>query len=481
MKNNFLLEGHLAERLFNTPLLLEQGRAETMNHYLEKRMNGDLEINIEMSKHLDDEDEPKREVITRVEDVAIIPIVGSLVHRGGFIDSASGIQSYASIRQELLIAVNDPMVNKILLDIDSGGGEVEGNFDLAKLIREVNDTVKPVFAIANGSAFSGAFSLGVAAGDFFMTETGGVGSVGVIIQHVDFSDANKKAGIKVTNITAGDRKDELSSDFPLSKQALTLLQDRVDTLGNIFVEQVAEMRGISKQSVIDTQAALIFSEQAVNINFVDGIISFDDLLRELVNTDFQIETKQKGIQMFKKKVKENMEDDSATAEDEGDNVADLNLENDNEDAAEEVVKDEAEEKSKDTPDASVSVDPVKRASAIATHCAKAGVANLAAHYIESDMTIEQVKEKLNTEGTIKQACELAGKPNRAEEFIKAGTSISDVQKTLIEEASKDEPEISSSYDPESVQESLSELEKADGDLMVADAKAKREKFDKTSK
>lgn len=239
------INGYIAERVLNRPLLIEPSKARIIANYLETRFFGGFEKEAIIEFDSDDSESS----VQIIDGIAIVPIIGTLVHRGDNISAMSGILSYQNLRNMIVDAANNSKVNMILLDIDSGGGEVEGNFDLAHLIRHINDNIKPVVAIANGSAYSGAYSLAVAAGSLFVTPTGGVGSVGVIIQHVDISQNNEMNGIKITNIVAGERKAELSSDFPLSESGKEMLQNEVNRIGNMFVKLVADMRGISENAV----------------------------------------------------------------------------------------------------------------------------------------------------------------------------------------------------------------------------------------
>ena len=117
--------------------------------------------------------------------IAIIPVVGTLVKRAGAIDAASGLLSYTAIETMIMEAATDPAVGGILLDVDSPGGEVGGVFDLADLIREAREA-KPVYALAD-DAFSAAYLLASAADRIYLSQTGGVGSIGVIAVHVDES------------------------------------------------------------------------------------------------------------------------------------------------------------------------------------------------------------------------------------------------------------------------------------------------------
>ena len=151
---------YVQQRCFNKPLLLEPGKARVISDYLERRlgmMNGYMMPDVKMLEDDEYKSDPgggmvlnERPVISgKIEDVVVVPIVGSLVNRSGNMDAMSGITSHRAIRNEIVAAANDKTVRAIVLDIDSGGGEVEGNFDLGRLIRQVNDEIKPV-AIVTG-------------------------------------------------------------------------------------------------------------------------------------------------------------------------------------------------------------------------------------------------------------------------------------------------------------------------------------------
>lgn len=491
--SKFNLNGFLAERIFDTPLLIEPGRGRIIANYLEQRMMGNLPAPV---ANLHDDEEEEGGISGVIDGVAIVPIVGTLVHRGGFMDADSGILSYRQIRQELIAAADDPTINSIVLDIDSGGGEVEGTFDLARLIRQVNDEIKPVIAIANGSAFSAAYALGAAAGAFFMTETGGVGSIGTIIQHIDFSEQNKMLGIKVTNITFGDKKDEFSSDSPLSEEALQTIQERINTLGEIFVNHVVDMRGISRDVVINTEAALIFSAEAVKLNFVDGISSFDELLENLIDTEFPIgpiETRERISQMFpKSKAKKEALEEKAGTEPKGPNAAPEDIEKATaqpaaeEPAAPAATSEEpvaAPANSETNDDPAANTDPVERAAMISELCETAGMSSLAPEFMRGKLSLEDIKDRLDEKQQIKQACILAGKPDRAEEFIKAGVKLSNVQKTLIDERAAvddEQPEVSGVQKPEDYQEDLKAAATGEN-VVMANAIKRREEAEAKAK
>jgi membrane-bound ClpP family serine protease len=85
--------------------------------------------------------------------LAVVPIVGIIDQR-----SSSLGPSAQAIERDFDLAVSSPEVDGILLDIDSPGGGVTGIPELAAKIRAARQ-VKPVLAIANGMAASGAYWL----------------------------------------------------------------------------------------------------------------------------------------------------------------------------------------------------------------------------------------------------------------------------------------------------------------------------------
>jgi signal peptide peptidase SppA len=209
----------------------------------------------------------------------VIPIHGSLVKRSLGMEAASGLTSYGEIAAMLDAALADPQVSGILLDIDSPGGEASGSFELARRVREAA-AIKPVWAVANDAAYSAAYAIAASAQRLFVTETGGVGSIGVIALHVDQSVKDAKDGYRFTAITAGAHKNDYSPHEPLSDSAKTELQGEVDRLYAIFSEHVAAMRGLELDAVRATEAGLYFGGNAVNQGLADGVQTLEATLAE---------------------------------------------------------------------------------------------------------------------------------------------------------------------------------------------------------
>lgn len=266
---------HLASRLFGTPLLVHRAKLDVILAVLGDRLNiqppaADMAL------------PGPRKLPSGTPGIAVIPVHGTLVKRTVGLDAASGLTSYTEIAAMLDSALADPQVAGILLDIDSPGGEASGSFELARRVREAS-AVKPVWAVANDSAYSAAYAIGSAANRLIVSETGGVGSIGVIALHIDQSVKDANEGYRYTAVTAGTHKNDFSPHQPLTDEAKAELQAEVDRLYGLFVEHVASMRTLGSDVVRSTEAGLYFGANAIAAGLADAVGTFESAL-----TDFSL-------------------------------------------------------------------------------------------------------------------------------------------------------------------------------------------------
>ena len=150
----------------------------------------------------------------------------------------------------------DPLVRGIILDVDSPGGEVGGLFDLVARIGALKASAgKPLWAVANEDALSAAYAIASAADRIYVTQTGEVGSIGVVAAHVDESGADAQAGFAWSFVFAGQQKVDGNAHEPLSQRARDTIQADVDRLYGEFCTLVAANRDLTVEAVRGTQAA----------------------------------------------------------------------------------------------------------------------------------------------------------------------------------------------------------------------------------
>nr|WP_250326824.1 S49 family peptidase [Morganella morganii] len=273
----------MAQKLFNTPLAIHPQKAEVIVSSLTERL-GITQIRSTMME--DDDGYFSRKArkdsgYDVLEGIAVIPVYGTLVQKLGTLRPYSGMTGYDGIRRVFLTAVNDPEVKGICLDIDSPGGEVAGCFDLVDLIYTERGK-KPIHAILSENAFSAAYAIASAADKIYVPRTGGVGSVGVIVIHCDWSQRIKDDGLKVSIITYGNRKAESNPYVSLSDEAKEAIQHDVDEMGRLFVSTVSRNRGLSETVIRNTQAACYLAAEGVQMGLADVVASPDVAFQELM-------------------------------------------------------------------------------------------------------------------------------------------------------------------------------------------------------
>ena len=292
---------HLASQVFDTPLAILPEKLDTILRAVGPRLTVDqpaldqlLESGVLRQPpraYYDDDDDDygsssssssssKPYKLTN-DGIAIIPVSGVLLKKGGWMSALSGCSSYASISSSLAAAMKDGAVRGVLFDINSPGGTTHGCFELADEIYSYRKK-KPMYAVANDLAASAAYAIGSAADRLYVTRTGGVGSVGVFSLHVEQAKLDDTIGVKYTYIHYGAKKVAGNPHEPLSKSAHSDMQSEVDREGEIFVSIVARNRNLTAAKVRDTEAACYFAELAVSAGFADSVATFAEAERELV-------------------------------------------------------------------------------------------------------------------------------------------------------------------------------------------------------
>lgn len=218
--------------------------------------------------------------------VGLIPIHGPIQQRLTPELMKCGGTACDEISASLDALLSDHAVTSILLHIDSPGGASYGVEELAEKIHAARGQ-KPIYAIADSVACSAAYWLGCAADKFYATPGGDVGSVGVYMLHINESKALEQEGIQVSFVTAGEHKVEGNPFEPLSAEAREHWQEQVNYTYAKFTRAIARYRGLPEETVAGKdfgQGRVLNPTQALSAKMIDHVLSFDDLVRQHMNT-----------------------------------------------------------------------------------------------------------------------------------------------------------------------------------------------------
>jgi len=282
---------HLADRLFNTPLLLHPQKLDAIIAGLGQRLLGTDGLQIDAAAISPRAALPAEMFTTRKgertergyrvnEGVAVISAMGGLVHRTRLEADSSLLIGYNDLAADMEDALARPEVHAIALVLDSPGGEVSGAFELADRIYAARGR-KPIVAVADGMAASAAYLAASAADEVVLTTTSYVGSIGVVMRHVDYSRALANEGINVSHIFAGEHKVDGNPYQPLPTSVREHLQADIEGLYQMFVQAVAKHRGMEEQAVRDTRAAVYRGVAGVAARLADRIGTADAVISDL--------------------------------------------------------------------------------------------------------------------------------------------------------------------------------------------------------
>jgi len=182
--------------------------------------------------------EAPQSIMSVADGVATISITGPLLPTTDEWDRVMiGATSLDEVRSTVESAAADPAVTSIVLNIDSPGGTVRGTPEAADAIYEASK-VKPVSAHTSGTMASAAYWLGSQATSVSMTRSASVGSIGVMVPHIDQSKRAEMLGVKVELFTTGKFK---AAGFPgtsLTESQRELIQERIDQVFGEFKSAV---------------------------------------------------------------------------------------------------------------------------------------------------------------------------------------------------------------------------------------------------
>lgn len=282
----------LADMLFNRPLLATESLASSVAAYLNARMIGkvDPELAVNFNKPAGD----ASQYLRVSQGTAVLPIMGGLTHRATGMDAlcTGGLSSYAGLMKAYDEALADDSVDRIVMHVDSGGGEATGCFDLANHIH-ANRGKKPVIAYVDGMSASAAYALTSAADEVIASPNADVGSIGVIMVHEDWSKMLAKEGIEATIIKAGANKGMGSPYAPLSKEAKETMQTRIDDLYDSFTGLIAQNRPMTQADAKATEASVYNAQESLKLGLIDKIMTPDEFVAYITPSNTSASVAQK--------------------------------------------------------------------------------------------------------------------------------------------------------------------------------------------
>lgn len=265
----------------NKPHLIEPTTFASIVEYLNDRNSDDFKFESLEARHDDDEGSRYAHNYNADTRTGIMYIDGPLTYRTSGWEAFCGGTSYEMMKEQMELFV-DQGAKTVAMLVDSGGGEAHAMMDSANYIRKLADEngVK-IIAYVDGMSASAAYGISCIADEIVMSTDSQVGSIGVLIQLINNSEALKKAGYERTFVTAGKDKVPYAEDGSFTKEFIDKLQAQVDELYEGFTAHVANHREIDLQVVKDTEANVFTAKEALSLGLADKVMTVEDFHKYL--------------------------------------------------------------------------------------------------------------------------------------------------------------------------------------------------------
>ena len=159
----------------------------------------------------------------------------------------------------------------VILRISSPGGTTEGSEALYDELRRLAEK-KPVVAVVDGMAASGAYIAALGADRIFVRGNSIVGSIGVLMQYPNFSGFLEKVGVKYETIKSSPLKASPNGMEPTSDAAQAAIDALIQDSFVWFKDLVKSRRGLSDSELAAVADGRIFTgRQSLPLKLADEI------------------------------------------------------------------------------------------------------------------------------------------------------------------------------------------------------------------
>ncbi|WP_223590988.1 signal peptide peptidase SppA [Neobacillus bataviensis] len=234
---------------------------------------------------------------SELKKIVILDINGVIQDSG---DSESILQSPGYNHQEFMKRLNyikkDDTVKGIIIKVNSPGGGVVESAEIHDRLMEVQrDTKKPVYISMGSMAASGGYYISTAAKKIYASPETLTGSLGVIMEGINYQGLADKYGVDFVTIKSGKYKDIMSPTRKMTDEERQILQRMIDNSYEGFVKVISEGRHMTVEQVKKIADGRVYDgRQAKDLNLIDGFGYLDDVISEMKRNE-----KLKGVKVVR--------------------------------------------------------------------------------------------------------------------------------------------------------------------------------------
>lgn len=186
----------------------------------------------------------------RTERIAVLEVDGVIQDAGAATLFSGAEYNHQQFMTQLNEIAEDQSVKGIVLAVNSPGGGVLESSDIYDALVEIKKEKEiPIYVVMGGMAASGGYYISAPADKIYVHPETLTGSIGVIMQSVNYGKLAEKYGVEFPTIKSGPYKDMMSPTREMKPEERAMLQEMIDDSYNRFVEIIVEGRGMTDAAV----------------------------------------------------------------------------------------------------------------------------------------------------------------------------------------------------------------------------------------
>src|SRR5438067_1890111 len=181
------------------------------------------------------------------------------------------------MRLALQQARDDDRIKAVVLEVDSPGGEVTASDIIYNAVSKTR-AKKPVVVYMDSLAASGGYYVSCGGKYLMANETTITGSIGVIIQTLNYEQLFNKVGLSSVVFKSGKFKDMLNGARPITPEERDLIQSFIMKTYDKFLGIVAKERNLPADLLRNTIAdgRILSGRDALDHKLIDGVGQLED-------------------------------------------------------------------------------------------------------------------------------------------------------------------------------------------------------------
>lgn len=232
-----------------------------------------------------------------LKKIVVLDVNGVIQDTG---ESGSILQSSGYNHQDFMKKLNyikeDDSVKGVIIKVNTPGGGVVESAEIHDKLAEIQEkSKKPVYISMGSMAASGGYYLATAAKKIYASPETMTGSLGVIMEGINYEGLADKYGVDFVTIKSGKHKDIMSPTRKMTEEERQILQSMINNSYEGFVKVISEGRNLSVDQVKKIADGRVYDgRQAKELNLIDGFGYLDDVVKQM-----KTQEKLKGAQVVR--------------------------------------------------------------------------------------------------------------------------------------------------------------------------------------